>query len=289
MNRPLITLTTDFGTRDSYVGALKGVILSHCPQANIVDISHEIDPQAIAQGAYVLATGAKYFPAEAIHVAVVDPGVGSDRRPIVVQTPSGTFVAPDNGVLSHAIVEFTHRPAASRENSNSEKDSELALAQVQLSEECRGVVLDDPSFWLSSVSRTFHGRDVFAPVAAQIASGVPISGLGSRLETVGIITSLLSDGTGESSGTIVHIDRYGNLITNISAKALPKVAAFEVAGRRVAGLSRSYSESVGKIMAVIGSQGTVEIALGNGNAAEVLGAAVGDAVTILAESPGRSK
>ena len=278
MNRPVITLTTDFGTRDSYVGAMKGVILGRCPQAHILDISHEIEPQNISQGAYILATGAKYFPPDAIHVAVVDPGVGSDRRPIAVQTPSGTFVAPDNGLLSLALYEFLLFPTTDRVS----EFEELGLEQASLSEECRGVVLDEPSFWLPNVSRTFHGRDVFAPVAAHIANGVSFADLGSPIETVGVITSLLMGRTGERSGTIVHIDRYGNLVTNIPEDAVPEEPTFEVAGCRVTGLSRSYSESVGELMAIIGSQGTLEIALGNGNAAEALGASVGDTVTFQA-------
>lgn len=281
MNRPVITLTTDFGTRDSYVGAMKGVILGRCPQAHILDISHEIEPQNISQGAYILATGAKYFPPDAIHVAVVDPGVGSDRRPIAVQTPSGTFVAPDNGLLSLALYEFLLLPTTDRGS----EFEELGLEQASLSEECRGVVLNEPSFWLPNVSRTFHGRDVFAPVAAHIANGVPISDLGSPIETVGVITSLLLGRTGERSGTIVHIDRYGNLVTNIPEDAVPEEPTLEVVGCRVTGLSRSYSESVGELMAIIGSQGTLEIALGNGNAAEALGASVGDTVTFQAELP----
>ena len=257
------------------------MILSHCRDAAIVDISHEIEPQDIAQGAYVLATGAKYFPPDAIHVAVVDPGVGSSRRPIAVRTPSGTFVAPDNGVLSLAIAAFVHPLQDSGEG----HDHPLTMTQVNLPGECRGVVLDDPSFWLSKVSRTFHGRDIFAPVAAHIASGVPVFDLGSPLETIEVITSLLTVGTGESSGTIVHIDRYGNLITNIPEDSVPGRAQFEVAGHRVTGFSNSYSASVGRIMAIIGSQGTVEIALGNGNAAQALNASIGDTVEIVAERP----
>ena len=255
--------------------------MGRCPQAHILDISHEIEPQNISQGAYILATGAKYFPPDAIHVAVVDPGVGSDRRPIAVQTPSGTFVAPDNGLLSLALYEFLLLPTTDRGS----EFEELGLEQASLSEECRGVVLNEPSFWLPNVSRTFHGRDVFAPVAAHIANGVPISDLGSPIETVGVITSLLLGRTGERSGTIVHIDRYGNLVTNIPEDAVPEEPTLEVVGCRVTGLSRSYSESVGELMAIIGSQGTLEIALGNGNAAEALGASVGDTVTFQAELP----
>ncbi len=284
MIRPVITLTTDFGTSDSYVGAMKGVILSRCPNATIVDISHEIEPQVVSQGAYVLATGARYFPPNTIHVAVVDPGVGSDRIPVAVRTPSGTFVAPDNGLLTLALAEFIHSPATGEDNTAA-KEKEAALTQADLSEECRGVVLDDSSYWLPKVSRTFHGRDVFAPAAAHIASGVAISDVGSPLETVGVITSLLLGRSWEGGGIIVHMDRYGNLITNIPAKAVTEGTVFQIANYHITGLSRSYSESVGKIMAIIGSQGTVEIALGNGNAAEALNASVGDTIEIVAETP----
>ncbi|CAI8007125.1 Chlorinase MJ1651 [Geodia barretti] len=220
VNRPVITLTTDFGTRDPYVGAMKGVILSRCPQANIVDISHEISQAAISYRAdshtphptttYVLASAATHFPPDAIHVAVVDPGVGSDRRSIAVHTPSGTFVGPDNGLISLAICEYIQTPAKPNDD---------------------------------------------------------------------------IDGANLSGGTVVHIDRYGNLITNIPADSVPVGSAFEVAGQRIEGLSASYSEAVGKLLAIIGSEGTVEIAVGNGNAARTLNSTIGDRVAILTESP----
>ena len=285
MNRPVITLTTDFGTRDPYVGAMKGVILSRCPQANIVDISHEIKPQSIPQGAYVLASAATHFPPDAIHVAVVDPGVGSDRRSIAVHTPSGTFVGPDNGLISLAICEYIQTPAKPNDDIGATGDTWQVLKQTRLSEQCRGVVLDEPSFWLPNVSRTFHGRDVFAPVSAHIASGVQISDLGSPLESIGVLPHVSSDGANLSGGTVVHIDRYGNLITNIPADSVPVGSAFEVAGHRIEGLSSSYSEAVGKLLAIIGSEGTVEIAVGNGNAARTLNSTIGDRVAMLTESP----
>ena len=281
MNRPVITLTTDFGTRDPYVGAMKGVILSRCPQANVVDISHEIEPQSVPQGAYILASAATHFPPDSIHVAVVDPGVGSDRRPIAVHTPSGTFVGPDNGLISLAICEYIQTPAEPNDEIGATRDAWRVLPQTRLSEECKGVVLDDPSFWLPNVSRTFHGRDVFAPVSAHIASGVPISDLGSPLESIVVLPHGPSVGANLSGGTVVHIDRYGNLITNIPADSVPVGSAFEMAGHRIEGLSTSYSEAVGRVLAIIGSQGTVEIAVGNGNAAETLGAGVGDRVAIV--------
>ena len=284
MNRPVITLTTDFGTSDSYVGAMKGVILTRCSQANVVDISHEVEPQSITQGAYILATAARYYPPEAIHVAVVDPGVGSDRRPIAVYTPSGTFVAPDNGILSLAISDYVLTPTVRREESSAADYTQHLLVRARLARECRGVVLDEPSFWLPDVSWTFHGRDVFAPVAAHIASGVPISDLGSPLESIGIFPNVPSQIANLSGGTVIHIDRYGNLITNIAAESVPEGAAFKVAGHQIASLSGSYSEAVGKVLAIIGSQGTVEIAVGNGNAAETLGVSVGDRVRIVTET-----
>ena len=263
---------------------MKGVILSRCPQANIVDISHEIDPQAILQGAYVLSTAAKYFPPDAIHVAVVDPGVGSDRRPIAVQTSTGTFVAPDNGILSLALREYIPAPSEVNSEACPPDDHRWTLLQAKLPDECRGVVLDEPSFWLPNVSRTFHGRDVFAPAAAHIASGRPVSDLGSPAATIGVFPSTGSKDAGGACGTVVHIDRYGNLITDIPSEFVPDGAGFEVAGHRVAGLIRSYSEAVGRVLAIVGSQGTVEIAVGNGNAAETLGAGIGDTVTIVTEA-----
>ena len=282
MNRPVITLTTDFGTRDSYVGAMKGVILSRCPQANIVDISHEIEPQAVLQGAYVLYTATRHFPTDSIHVAVVDPGVGSDRKPVAVSTPSGTFVAPDNGLISLAIRKHVEMLDTSHSDAGEATDAQQVLMQARLSKECRGVVLDDPSFWLPDVSRTFHGRDIFAPVAAHLATGVPISEVGSPIEKLLVFPIPRPAEDEAAGGTVVHIDRYGNLITDIPADAVPDEPTFEVAGRRIVGLNRSYSEAVGDLLAIIGSEMTVEIALGNGNAAQTLGASVGDRVVIVA-------
>ena len=281
MNRPVITLTTDFGTRDSYVGAMKGVILSRCPQANIVDISHEIEPQAVLQGAYVLDTATRHFPTHSIHVAVVDPGVGSDRKLIAVSTPSGTFVAPDNGLISLAIRKHVKTLDTLSKDAGETRDVQQVLVQARLSHECRGVVLDDPSFWLPEVSRTFHGRDVFAPVAAHLAAGAPISEVGSPIQTLEAFSTSRPAEDEVAGGTVVHIDRYGNLITDIPAESVPDGAAFEVAGRRIVGLSRSYSEAAGELLAIIGSEMTVEIALGDGNAAQILGATVGDRVVVV--------
>ena len=265
MPRPIITLTTDFGTADSYVGAMKGVILSRCPDANIIDISHEIAPQSVAQGAYVLATAAAHFPPGAVHVAVVDPGVGSDRRPIALSTPAGTFVAPDNGILTRVVAApgIADTPAG-----------------VRVPDDCRAVVLDKPAFWLPDVSHTFHGRDIFAPVAAALAGGADISQVGTPIDALTVLPTPSQQAGDGIRGAIVHIDRYGNLITDIPAAALPANARVSVAGAVIEGISRSYSERPGALLAISGSQGTLEVAVGNGNAAKALGASVGDAVSV---------
>ena len=271
--RPIITLTTDFGTADSYVGAMKGVILSRCPDANIVDISHEIAPQAVAQGAYVLATAAVYYPPYAIHIAVVDPGVGSDRRPIALSTPVGTYVAPDNGILTRVVA------ALDADAVPDGKPNELTTAR--LPDNCRAVVLDNPSHWTPQVSYTFHGRDIFAPVAAALANGADLSQVGSATDAINVLP-IPKPRDGATRGAIIHIDRYGNLITDIPAGGLPANARVSILGHTIEGLSRSYSERPGALLAISGSQGTLEVAVGNGDAARTLEARVGDGVVVTA-------
>ena len=278
MPRPIITLTTDFGVQDHYVGAMKGVILSRCPDANVIDISHEIAPQAVAQGAYVLAAAAAHFPPHAIHLAVVDPGVGSDRRPIALSTPAGLFVAPDNGILTRVLAALGAE-AVPDAAPNRAAD---APASAQVPDGCRAVVLDDPSYWLPQVSHTFHGRDIFAPVAGALARGVELSQVGSATNTINVLpTPSLQEGAG-IRGAIIHIDRYGNLITDIPAAGLSADARICIAGHHIEGISRSYSERPGKLLAISGSQGTLEVAVGNGNAAAALGANVGDIALVTA-------
>ena len=275
--RPIITLTTDFGVQDHYVGSMKGVILSRCPEANVIDISHEIAPQAVAQGAYVLAAAVAYFPTYAIHLAVVDPGVGSDRRPIALSTPTGVFVAPDNGILTRVLA------AQGAEAVSADAPNRAAApASVRVPDGCRAVVLDNSSLWLPEVSNTFHGRDIFAPVAAALASGVELSQVGSATDTISVLPSpdpKIGDAT---RGAIIHIDRYGNLITNIPTADLPATARISISGRCIESISQSYSERPGELLAIIGSQSTLEIALGNGNAATALCAKVGDVVVVEA-------
>ena len=166
-----ITLTTDFGLRDGYVAAMKGVIYSINPEATIVDISHNIEPQNIRQAAFVLSTAYKYFPSYTIHLVVVDPGVGTNRRAIIFKTPRAQFVAPDNGVLSYVIDAFSPQPVADSGRFKSGPDAQA-------------YVITKSEYWRKPVSRTFHGRDIFAPVAARLSLGEMASGLGDKVDTV---------------------------------------------------------------------------------------------------------
>lgn len=255
----VITLTTDFGTEDAYVGTMKGVILSINPKAILVDLCHQIEPQNIAQAAFVLGTAYPFFPQGTIHLVVVDPGVGSQRRAIILVTPSAYFVAPDNGVLSYVIEET---PAF------------------------QAIALTNPRFWLSPVSSTFHGRDIFAPVAAHLSLGVPPEDFGEK------VPSLLTfpiprpqrGENGELVGHILHIDHFGNLITDIKRTDLPSgEISIEVAGRCIEGLSTSYSKG-GELMAIIGSSQNLEIAAKDESAADLLGVRAGDEIRVKKET-----
>jgi S-adenosylmethionine hydrolase len=254
----VITLLTDFGLQDHYVGVMHGVILRINPAATVVDLCHNIAPQDIVGAALMLSTAYRYFPERTIHVVVVDPGVGSGRRAIAVRTPQGTFVAPDNGVLSHV----------------------LASEQVQ-----EMVWLSNAEYWLAPVSATFHARDVFAPVAAHLSLGVKMQALGPPAE--GLVRLDLPeprvDKDGAIHGQVVHMDRFGNLITNVSQGLLPAGVAFTVAiaGRSIHGLWGAYTLAAeGELLALVGSHGHVEVAVRNGSAAERLGATAGTAVVV---------
>lgn len=255
----IITLTTDFGTRDPYVGVMKGVILGITPEVTIVDITHQVPPQDVWEGAYVIASAIPYFPKNSIHVVVVDPGVGTERRALAVHTESGYYVAPDNGVLSPI---FTH-----------EKVLEI-------------VHLTNRTYWLARVSHTFHGRDVFAPVAAYIARGVPLSALGTPVQLDDVVRlewpapQVTDDGA--VRGIVVHVDHFGNIVTNIPASLLdgpPDAWEFEVGGHRIRGLKQAYAEvAIGTPLALIGSNDTLEFSIRQGNAAQTWGVRVGDSV-----------
>jgi S-adenosyl-L-methionine hydrolase (adenosine-forming) len=251
---PLITLLTDFGTQDSYVGILKGVIAGICPEVLVIDLTHEVPPQDVAAARFNVMNAYLYFPATTIHVVVVDPGVGSTRRAIAVQTPHGGFVAPDNGVLSGVLERYES-------------------GQVQI------VELTNLDLWRSPFpSATFHGRDIFAPVAAHWAAGRSIHTLGEPLALEDLVLfnrPPLTETSTEIRGHVQYCDRFGNLITTIPAEALNgKNWAIEV-GERTIPHASAYSEvPPGEALALMGSHGWIEIAVNQGNAQAMLGLGV---------------
>lgn len=239
----LITLTTDFGTADGYVGAMKGVIARRAPGAAIVDISHDIARHDIAAAAYALAVAAPEFPPQTIHVAVVDPGVGGARRAVIACAGGQRFVGPDNGVFQLVAPE----PEAIYE-------------------------IADPRFVREPISSTFHGRDLFAPAAAALASGLAPSVAGPATELSGALL------VGER--VVVHVDHFGNLISDIPGHELAVDRRVVVAGRRIPVVDTFSDGHVGQLLAYVGSAGTVEIAVREGSAAEHLGAGRGTPVEI---------
>ena len=269
----IITLTTDFGLTDAYVAAMKGVILSINPEAKIIDICHNISPQNILQAAFVLNTAFPFFPERTIHVVVVDPGVGTGRRALILRTPQFDFVAPDNGVLSYVIGPFLKerlRPAQRR---------------VTLPPELEAVSITKSRFWRSPVSPTFHGRDIFAPVAARLSLGTLPEEFGEVIRSVAVLPEHrpYQESAGTLVGRIVHIDHFGNLITNFKCEDLTeKPFAVEVSSRFISGLSRTYGEDEG-LLALIGSSGYLEIALKGGSALDFLNAVVGGEVKVKLE------
>ncbi len=267
---PVITLTTDFGLNGSYVAAVKGVILGVNPQVTLVDICHTITPQDIAEAAFVFGTAYACFPPGTIHIVVVDPGVGTERRAIALATPTATFVAPDNGVLSYVIHERAPHLAV-----DGEAGSET-LAEA--------FTIANPEYWRSTVSPTFHARDVFAPVAAHLSLGVPPSELGEKV--IGLVTLPLSRPRLEQDGTLVgrviYIDSFGNLVSDIKESDLRGITgtlAIEVGGRVIKGLSRTYGKGKG-LLALIGSSDYVEVAVRDGSARYLLKVKRGDEVRV---------
>jgi len=265
-----IVLLTDFGLDDAYVGVMKGVILRIDPRAVIVDLCHQVAPQGIAEGAFLLASGYRYFDPGAIFVAVVDPGVGSERRPIALKTPHGAFVGPDNGLFGPIAEQFGARAMADA--------GRLSLTGSTL----EGVTLANDRYFLPEVSATFHGRDVFAPVAAHLSLGVPLATLGPRLaDLIALPAAGPEHRDGDLIGHVVHIDRFGNLITDLTGADLRHLArpVVLIAGQRIAEISHHYAERTG-LLALVGSSGHLEIAKAGGSAAAVLGVGVADEVIL---------
>ena len=254
-SRPIITLTTDFGLSDHYAGAMKGVILSIAPRAEIVDISHDVGAFEIVQTVFLLGQFWTYFPKKTIHVVVVDPGVGTTRRPLLVEASGHRFLAPDNGVLTGVL-----------------RGDPKAKARA----------LTSDRYFLKPVSRTFHWRDIFAPCAAHLARGVPPARFGRIVPDPFRLALPVPVRTGKRvwTGTVLKIDRFGNLITNFPAEEFAGMLArrFEMAigTERVTRMAESYATAApGELFLICGSSGYIEISLNQASAAKLLGCAAG--------------
>jgi S-adenosylmethionine hydrolase len=262
---PIITLTTDFGLMDHYAGTMKGVVLKICPDARIVDISHDIAPFSIAAGAYEIAQAAPYFPDGTIHVVVIDPGVGTSRKALLVAASGQYFVAPDNGVLSMIVAQ--DRTAEAREITNRD-------------------------LWLKPHSSTFHGRDIFAPVAAALASGTANpEEVGPVLVKIELIPDLEPKeiAPGVWRGRLLSADRFGNAITNFKADAFPAIASggfrMRFGDHEIDQFHPTFGDAPpGVPFAYFGSSGYLEAGVIEQSAAELLHARAGDSITLYVQS-----
>jgi S-adenosylmethionine hydrolase len=259
MKPPVITLLTDFGSSDHYVGAMKGVILGICPDARLVDISHEISPYAITEAAFALSQAWTCFPDGTVHLVVVDPGVGSARRPLLVEAAGHRFVAPDNGVLT-------------------------MLYEAVPAHEVREITAY--RYFRQPVSRTFHGRDIFAPVAAGLANGAngiaPME-IGPRIADYVRFRFAKPAQTGPKTwiGTVLKVDRFGNLITNFPSETWQRLMTepfgMKVGARMLARMASNYAEMpADELFVIAGSAGFLEVSLNRGSAAKEAGTASGD-------------
>jgi S-adenosylmethionine hydrolase len=257
-----ITLTTDFGLKDGNVGVMKGVIWGIAPRARIADLSHHIGPQNIREAALVLYRSAPYFPEGSIHVVVVDPGVGTERRSIAGQLGPHYFVGPDNGVIG-MLWEWAE-----------EQDFPV-----------RFVNLDNPHYWLKEVSSVFHGRDIFAPTAGHLAAGVPLNDLGTPIDDSHRL-SLPQPQPNEHGwlGEVIHIDHFGNISSSIRREHLgnrtPSVVS--LCGVEIHDFVNTFGErEVGTLVALYGSTGSLIVSVVNGSAAQQLGAQIGDSIEVI--------
>jgi S-adenosyl-L-methionine hydrolase (adenosine-forming) len=255
-----ITLLTDFGTSDYYVGAVRGVILSINPTAHIIDISHQISPHEIEEGAFTLLACYRSFQNGTIHLAVVDPGVGSSRRPILAKAGNYYFVGPDNGIFSYIFDQEPNR---------------------------RIIHITAEEYFRHPVSTTFHGRDVFAPVAAELSRGVSLESFGPEIRDEVRLKALTPEVTkkGKLKGRIIHVDRFGNCVTNLDRQSFNGLEEQRVVllvnGRKTQSVQSSYSEGHGhKLFALWGSAGFLEISARNRSAAKMLKAKRGDTVAV---------
>ncbi|MGW8194463.1 MAG: SAM hydrolase/SAM-dependent halogenase family protein [Desulforhopalus sp.] len=263
MARPIITLTTDFGLDDEYVGVMKGVILRHCPDIRMVDICHNVPPQDILTASHLLFRSFPYFPPSTVHLVVVDPGVGSKRAILAMSAGEHLFVGPDNGVFTPILAQY--RP--------------LSVHRVSQS-----------ALFLHPVSDTFHGRDIMAPVAAHLATGLTIDRVGPAVTTEDCVVAPIPSpehAEGELQGIVTHIDRFGNLATNITRRAVENFAAGGAVAIRIGNtVIRDFSASYaglqpGTCMALFDSQNCLEIAVNQDSAARTLNIAAGAKVVIV--------
>jgi S-adenosylmethionine hydrolase len=249
----LVSLLTDFGLADTYVGQVKAAILSNCPQATIVDLTHAVPPQDVFAGAFSLWSSVDVFPSDSVHLAVVDPGVGSPRRGVALRSVRGdVFVGPDNGLLL---------PAARR------------LGGI-----AHAVELSRPEFWRAHASSTFHGRDIFGPVAGHLARGASLEDLGPEVSELVNLTLPEPEGP---NGQVIHVDTYGNLVTNLPASNLPARFRLRVAEYEVPSAPYYAAVEPGALLALVGSAGLLEISARDANAAAITGAHRGTPVVLL--------
>lgn len=273
--RPLIALLTDFGIKDIYVGVMKGVMRQICPDVDFVDITHGITHQSVRGGAFALKNSYNYFPEHTIFLVVIDPGVGSARRPILVNAGGYQFIAPDNGVLSYVLADF---------------------------DEYEAVILSNDIFHRDKVSKTFHGRDIFAPAAAYVAQGThKLADLGEPTTDLMMLPLPQMSITQETiSGEVVHIDHFGNVVTSIGpikrvddsklalnnsagrARMIADLVEVKIHSQIIAGIVGAYYEAPrGQLLAQLDSNGYLEIAINQDNAAQKLGVTIGDVVEVV--------
>jgi len=263
---------------DGYVAAMKGVILAINRSAVLVDVTHEIAPQDIRGGAFVLSTVHRYFPKRTVHLAVVDPEVGTSRAGVILDTVDALFVAPDNGILSYLLV----GEGVSADRGPAALDIS-GTVQVTVPDGWRAVQITESSYWLDNPSNTFHGRDVFAPVVAHLSLGEPIDSFGPPVDSLRAFQIPIARRSpdGGIEGTVLHVDRFGNLVTSVKAQDLPKgEPVLEIGGHHIHGLVRTYAEGSG-LIALIGSSGYLEVALPGGSAAHYTGLGLDAQVRIL--------
>ena len=285
----VIALLTDFGTRDYFVAAMKGVILSINPNVSIVDITHEIEPQNIKSAAFTLAACYRNFPAKTIFVAIVDPGVGSDRKAILVETEKYYFIAPDNGLLSF-VFDTGGSPRVSKGADLSLENAPL-LTRGLLPSDFRVFELSNEKYFADKVSRTFHGRDVFAPVAAHLSNGVEPNEFGREINdfTRFDISQPKQTAVGKVEGEIIHIDRFGNLVTNLKPEDLPEAFSIEIGGEIIDRIKNFYAEAErDEIFMIWGSAGYLEITAWENSASELLKAVSGAKLRVIVKKPKKS-